>query len=473
MVHARNRSWEVLAFAVACALGLAVNAWAFPMFLAPDSGDYLGAARDILRVLQDDASSLIDVGMKFRILGYPALLAGLDSLAPKTLNPALYLLQASFAILSGVLLFALLRRLEVNLAWAVLLAGLYVAAWPRHLSGFMLTDAIHNALTAVTVCLLVEPLFRDMRVSWGRILTAGTLVALAFLLRESNRYLVVCYLPILLVLAWKQDRTARALLLVPLFVLPLLVTIEAYKAFNAARFGERIVTTGGRTAMLQPLLPVARRHADFFSGPSPLDASARGLFKEYRFAEILRFNSHWHSQGVSEERLADWAFGKYFEAWRRYPLEMVRDILWRYQPLKQATELLNPPGTLHITRRWREPSIPSERQRLVALWKAGDVLGLLVALPTLAGRLPSLLIYLLFFVGAPIVAVKAWRRGERVLALGLGALLVTYVGYGLVFSLVHMAMRYLGGVAVLPVIGAALAVMSLRRYRGKLASGAV
>lgn len=458
------RVWELVVFASGCAVLLGLSAAYFPMFLAPDSIGYMSAAREIERVFGDDALSILDLRTTFRILGYPALLAALQPLAGEDFGLVLLALQAAAVLLSALVLFALLRRLGVSLAWTVLLAGLYVAAWPRHLAGFVLTDALNNALTAIAVCVLVEPLFRDMEITLRRMLAAGLLIAAAFLLRESNRYLIVCLLPVAGVLTWtlavQRHQVRRAVFVIPVFVLPLLATVEAYKAFNQARFGERFVTTGGRTVMLQPLMPVAKQHPDLFDGASKFDAKAQDSFKAYDLTEILAFNAYWLEQGISEQRLADWAFAKYAEAWRRYPLAMIGGVLDRFRIDRQASELLNPPGSVYITERWRQPGLPSETSVLIKAWRSGDAGQILQAVMLVAGRVLSVLVFAGFLIGVPAVALMAWRRGQTRLALGCAAILVSYLGYCLVFALVNLETRYLGGIAVMIAIGAGVVIRS-------------
>ncbi|GAB4233798.1 MAG: hypothetical protein Kow0032_17320 [Methyloligellaceae bacterium] len=150
---------------VLCALGavLAVlNGYLFPPALVPDSGKYVALADEIARIYGAEGS-LTRVPEKFRMLGYPVLIAFLKHHFGDGALTALYALQAGLAIVSGIVLLRVFHRLAVSPLISLPLILLYLAAFPLMLSSFVLTDALNNALTAIAVAVLATPLFDRTR----------------------------------------------------------------------------------------------------------------------------------------------------------------------------------------------------------------------------------------------------------------------------------------------------------------------
>lgn len=446
---------HTLMFSLVSLVILGVNGIVFPLALTPDSYGYLGISEGIARAWRD-GGSLFDISQKTRVLGYPALIALFElGFGPRPFL-AVYFLHGILVVATGAVLFWTLLRLGVASLVAAALSLLYVAALPTMLASYLLTDTINNALTAIAVCLLALPLFKPDTPALGRVVAAGILIGIAFFFREANQYLVVCLLPIVLVIAWLRGAMVHGIVLLLFFLAPLLLAVEFYKTFNAARFDARFVTTAGRTVMLHAVLPLAKRKPELFDGSSELDKTARVTLREYTFAETLEINSQLLNSGFSEERLAQAAFGKYFEAWRRYPLGMARVVLERLRLDKQATELLNPMAAFYNNARWRSHISVSESKRMRAALRRGDVKELLTVLPVVAGRIPSLTIFVFVLLGSPVVMARAWAQNDRTVALGLAALLASYLGYILVYALVNMEMRYLSGIAVILALSGAL-----------------
>ncbi len=456
---------HVLMFAIICLGIIVLNGIVFPIGMTPDSYSYLRISEEIAGAWRN-GGSLLDSGQKFRILGYPALIALLElGFGPRPFL-AVYVLQGVLVVTTGVVLFWTLLRLGVASLVAAALSLLYITALPTMLASYLLTDTISNSLTAIVVCLLAEPLFKPVQPTLLRVLGAGILMGTAFFFREANQYLIVCLLPFVAVIAWQRRKLLHGVLLIFALMAPVMFASEAYKAFNIVRFDQRIVTTIGRLVMLGALLPLAERKPELFDGTSELDRVARANFSEYTFAENNKINGILLRRGYSEERLSKEAFAKYFEAWRRYPFGMARATLERMRFDKQARELLNPPLAFNTNARWRSQNLAAESKRVYAALNSGDVKEFLTVLPVMAGRIPSLAIYLFVLLGSPVVMIMAWRRNDTILALGLAALLTSYLGYALAYALVHMEMRYLGGISVILVLSASVSLQAVSQWAG-------
>lgn len=452
----KAQSVQVLIFALLCLTVIGINGIVFPLGMTPDSYAYLGLSEEIARGWRD-GGSLLDSSQKFRILGYPALVALLDLGFGSRPFLAVYVLQGGLVIATGTVLFWTLLRLGIASLVAAALSLLYITAIPTMLASFLLTDTVSNSLTAIAVCLLAEPLFKPAQPALLRVLGAGLLMGAAFFFREANQYLIVCLLPMVGAIAWQRRKLRHGALLIFALMIPVLLASEAYKAFNVARFDQRFVTTVGRTVMLHALLPLAKRKPELFNGSSELDKAVRATLRDYTFAETLKISGQLLGGGLSEEQLSQVAFDKYFEAWRRFPLGMARVVLERMRLDKQATELLNPMLGFYNNARWRSiDSLVSESKRMRAALKSGDVKEFLAVLPVTAGRIPSLVIFIFVLLGSPVIMARAWVKNDRTVALGLAALLASYLGYMLVYALVNMEMRYLSGIAVILPLSAAL-----------------
>lgn len=170
---------QVLHFAIFCVILMAANGYFYPLSLTPDSGDYLSTADEIVHVLRD-GGSLLDVTTKFRIVGYPFVLALLELVFGSRPFLAVYVLHAAIVVATGTLVFWTLLRLRVASLVAAVLSALYIAAVPAMLASFLLTDTISNALTAIAVCLLAEPLFKPTKPALARVALAGLSIGLAF-----------------------------------------------------------------------------------------------------------------------------------------------------------------------------------------------------------------------------------------------------------------------------------------------------
>ncbi len=446
---------EFALFALTSLIFFYLYASFFNIEASGDSVGYLQISERIHTIFHDQTKSLLDIRENFRILGYPFLLAGLKDFFGANLQMVLHIIQITAVIASAMALFSVLRTLDISLIGSLALSLTYLAALPAFFSSYILTDSIHNALTAVALCLLTTPLLTGSRVSATPLILAGCLMALAFLLREANQYLIVCFIPILLVLLLNEKPRMRALLIFMGFFVPFLVAVEAYKSFNAIRFGERVLTTGGQTVMLQGILSVAKKNPGVFDGDSDLDRIARENLKTYKFADIMQIRQKLHDLGIDGPKLSALAFEKYFETWTRFPVAMTLAVLKRIRLDKQATFLLNPVGATYASARLRNESLPSETNRIHQAFRSGAITDLGIAALFICGHIVSVLIYLAFLIGTPITGILAWRKKQMRLALGLSAFLLFYLGYVLVYALVHVEMRYFGGIAVIPPILAA------------------
>jgi hypothetical protein len=451
---------HVLLFAILCLILVAVNGYFFPLAVMNDSHKYLSLSQDISRVFSGDGS-ILGIEEKYRILGYPGVIAALAHVFGSPAFLAVYISQATLVVATGLILIWTLTRLGIPLFLSAPLSLLYVAALPTMLASFLLTDAINNALTAIAVCLLAVPLFRASKSCLAYVALAGISMGLAFFIRDANQYLVICLLPMVLAIAWQRKKFGTGLVLIVAFVAPVLIASAAYKSFNETRFGQRFVTSGGRTVMLHAVLPLAKRNPEIFDGTSDLDRTARSILKSYNFTETRTINRALLAQGHDEVELSKEAFAKYFEAWRRFPLAMASTVLGRMRFDKQATELMNPMAGFYNNSRWRGETTMAESKRLRSGIENGNVSDIFIALSVLLGRIPSVLVYAIVLIGSPVVAFIAWTRSDRETALGLASLFVTYASYTAVYGLVNVEMRYLAGIAVVLPISAAVTIYTV------------
>lgn len=419
---------------------------------APDSSGYIQYAQFLL---SDGKASLAISGNAhqsvFRIIGYPALIAGAMLAAGDFWPWPVVALQIGLTLAVTLLLVRLLRRLTGRLRWGLAGGLAYALSLPLVLDQMILTDSIAGSLLALAAGLLA------LRIAAGRRLTApaalgiGLLLLLAFLVREATLILAgVGILPLAL-LAAVADRLPlragallrrppwRAGLVALLVVLPLLAGAQGYRQWNQSRFGVAFITTAAQTTIPQAMAIVAQRHPAIFDRSQLFDRVAADSFVTYDFSEIWTISQRLHAEyGLTADRIAAAAYDSYFRAWRRAPLQMLRIPLHHLRPGSMRAWLQPVPAVLLLDLWATGQGASLRRDILAGRWSLApvyllDLLCVVVAMPVFAA----------FLLGTPW---RLWRQGLTPAAaacFGLWALfLALYAGY----ALVHLEPRYLVGV---------------------------
>ena len=244
----------------------------------------------------------------------------------------------------------------------------------------------------------------------------------------------------------------RAVTVFVLFLLPLMLGIQAYKAWNQVRSGERFVTTVAQTAMYHPALDLARRGLPVFA-EDPLLADAPGLLPIHPIPGVTFTGINWHlkaAHGMNALAVARHAETLFYDHWRHHPLDRASIYLGRMDPHYAYLTFmpLSGPERLSLWAGGNTPFPgPGEIRRNLLEYGRIDQ-ALLLAVRTLA-RLISAVLTVTFLIGVPVVVIRslarnAWRPSAlETRPLAFTALWLFALAWPAVYALVYLEDRYL------------------------------
>lgn len=459
--------------------GLAATKLLLLLWLGPvaleDTGGYVAFADAILgdrRWLSD--AGLHDAAMPltaFRVIGFPAIIAGVKLLAGSAWAEAIVIAQILLSLLATAAVFCLARAFGLTIVPAALATLAGASSVQLVLDQCLLTDSLYGSLMILALAPLSRGALESRLLAPRHALVSGLLIACGFLLREATSFLVVSLLPLA---AWcvsqsPGSKRAAGFAAVMLF-LPLLATNLAYQLWNAQRSGEHFVTTSAQTAVLQLLMVAAANDPAVFAGDSPIDRAAREVVRRHDFAEVRDLNevlfARYHMTGPA---IAGAAYRKYFEAWLRQPLAVAaavvsglgaQELHLAFRPLTSLEELY----------RWRHDRLLWDKRdwRKLTAVRTSQLPILLV--DGLQKALASVL-FACFLIGVPWQAVRAFRR-EATLPWREGtalALWLLYLGFFGTYALVHIEPRYMTPVVpFLALLGTLVLTHSVQKWRARI-----
>ncbi|MGE4218902.1 MAG: hypothetical protein AB7G39_05590 [Alphaproteobacteria bacterium] len=443
--------------------------------LYPDSHEYLAYAA---LIRGSDHSWLWDAGLErsmapvtvARTIGYPMVLAILQALFGSSFAVATVLLQSALALTATAAVYRFALRFTGAL-WAAIAAGighgLSHVVW---LDLALLADSLFTSLFILATItlghLLLGGAARPLRAASG----IGAVAALLILLRGNGWAVAATLAPLALaaILFSRTGRLYRAGMIVA-FLLPGLLIVWTYRTWNEARSGEAFLTTNAQVVMLQSVFEMVHKGARPFDGDTPLDRAVRETASGYTLAEVVAANRQLHVRyGMTAPAIADAATAKYVETIRRFPGPFLTATLENFD-LKSVAALVNPAfGFAETHQIATEVSLlPGLRElrREPGTYATPLRLGLLALHAACA--LGSILLFLAFLFGAPILALGRWRRcgpADRDAAM-LAGLWLAYAGVAAMYMAVHFELRYVLSVAPVPVLGGSLVIERLRILR--------
>lgn len=418
----------------------------------PDTGGYLDYANRILSNwswlthidMQTDAVPI----MAFRMAGYPVLMAVSRSLFQSSGDLALILAQMALSLYVTARFFRMFAQLGFK-PWQVWLGtACQATGMPLWLDQCLLTDSFYLSLVTWALILIVESSFAKSA-SLGRAATAGSLLLLAFLLRDASAILFFYLLPAgFLAARASGDNPIRSVIFGAMLVLPLIAGIVGYRAWNEVRTGKAFVTTAPHTNLLLAMIEAQKFDQRIFGADTALDKAARPNLKVYDFSDALAIADAWHLQtGIDSYSAAQEASSRFWTSWRTYPLAMARATLDRYhlnylvlpfRPFESVDDILvEALGAGHII------SPPALWQKL----RSGNVLAsvpLLVALLTQALAIGISLAFLAFPLTSRFANLPA---PQLRLLLGLWFFVAAF---GATHMMVHVERRHLA--PLMPII---------------------
>lgn len=434
-----------------------------PIF-QPDSQGYVAAAK----VIGSGDQWLRDAGLRdaalpvtaFRMMGYPALIAGARLLAGEAWPWLLTSWQLILSLVASVAVYRLSLAVGIGKRGAAFAVLAHASTLPLVLDLAVLADSLNASLWTITGCLLgIAALEPGRRGAWW-FLGLGLLLAGSFLLKEAASVLWIGLVPVALLAAAGPQRsrvTLRMLLPMLLLFAPLLLAGAAYKSWNYARSGTAFVTTGGQTAVLYTAVMAARHETRIFAGDAPLNEVARRTVRDNSFAEVLTINQTLFSEyGLTGADISALAYAKYWQGWLHHPLAMAGVVLGHFRA-NQALLPFRPIDSIREAVLWAtNQNIPIGR------WKAVQSVGtLLLFFAEMLSRAIAIVLFVAFLLGTLRQVAKERPLTDATwLASAYWLLYVTYFG---AYSAVHLETRYLAPVIPFVIV---LGVMNLQRLQG-------
>ncbi|MEP4860488.1 MAG: hypothetical protein ABJV68_13145 [Paracoccaceae bacterium] len=427
-----------------------------PVFL-PDSDDYVLFANavlaggDWLRSL-DLHSELLPL-TAFRVIGYPALIALFKVLFGGAWDWFLIALQMILSLGATAMIWRLTLRLTGRMWPAAVAAAAQGLGLAFVLDQCVLTDSLHAALLTFLAAHMALGLLDRRAPGMVEALGLGLILLAAFLLREAGAVMHLALWPLILTWTLKTGGGLRRTgIVLVVFLLPLMLGIQAYKSWNQMRSGERFVTTVAQTAMYHPVLDLARRGLPVFA-EDPLLSDAPGLLPLHPIPGVTftAINRHLKTaHGMSALAVARHAETLFYDHWRRHPLDRASIYLGRMDPRYAylAFMPLSGPERLSLWAGGTTP-FPGPGEIRRNLFEHGRVdQALLLAARTLA-RLISTVLTAAFLIGVPIVVIRSLARGAwrpsalETRPLTFAALWLFALAWPAVYALVYLEDRYL------------------------------
>jgi hypothetical protein len=334
----------------------------------PDTAGYLAYATQIRTATVPAGSTLLHEGPMplslFRAPGYPAFLAGLQTLFPKCWAEVSVALQIGLSALVAAGAYRVALRLGAARHLAAAAALLPAVGFSVVLQISLLTDSLNAVFftSAAMVLAAVDGV--------SAALAAGMLLALATSFREATPVLALWFLP----LAWWCGK--RRWLRMAAVILPPLCLAIALMTWNYVRINRPVVTTTAEVNMIQPLFPLIRRHLPVFPDADAVDRAAHETLTRPDFHQILQLLQRLFDQeGMTAPDLATAATVRYWRAWRQFPLAMLVASARRFRTsfLKMPFEPVDTVADLNVYSGQRlSPNIV----KINVLWRqalAGDI----------------------------------------------------------------------------------------------------
>lgn len=460
----RGGGWRLTVAVAAAALVVPLIALAtFGPMLTPDSPSYLAYAAALLAGPLPDGEALLRQAPSpatiFRTPGYPALLAALQALAPQ--GWVWWLVGLQMAAQAGVAALAHRTGLALGLRpWLAVAAALMPAVGVTiAMQIAVMTDALYGALAGGAALLLLRAGLG--KGSLAAVALAGVLLAAGLLVREATAYLMLGFIPAAAIAAGRG--LGRRILGVGVLLAPVLLAGGWLQEENLRRSGHATLSTSRQIVMVQAVLPLLARGVPVYDGDDLFDRTVREHVVPRGYQGLDAMNAALFEAGMTAPEIAAVASDRYWRAWRRHPVPMLRAMVARAPVKMFGIGFMPVDAVAEVHLRFDQPRPWYGRlDAIMERLREGSPLAL-GALLLLAG---SRAIGLLLAAGA--IAAPLALRGDGRFAPVLGAWLVCGCFLG-VYLPVHLEQRYLMPVAPLLALLGAVALQALWRRRGRRA----
>ena len=242
-----------------------------------DTTDYVGYADAILSGdfrHVDLATDPMPITLR-RPIGYPALIAAAKIVTGSYWGWAVVLFQYVVSIFATAMVYRVARAFNLGVWLSIGVVAAQATAMQFVVDQAVLSDSLTGSTMTIATCILGLIALRREPVSLLAYLSAGALIAAAFLVRDVIAYVAVGLIPLAAAAALAQRSRLRQLGAGALVFLPLIATNVAYVEWNRVRVGAPVVTSTSQAALFGALIEAAHYDLSIFSGSTPIDEVGR------------------------------------------------------------------------------------------------------------------------------------------------------------------------------------------------------
>ncbi len=404
-------------------------------------------------------------------VGYPLIVAASRSIAGESWHWMVLVGQGLVSFCAGLALYRLGRVVGLGALGAAAVFVFYEWSLPFSTDALLMPDAFYGGLMTLFLAIMLARWLEGRRLGPGASLLYGLGFALCFLIREVFQY--VTPLAALLVLAMSQrDRSwPKAAGVALCFLLPSVVAIAGISAWNQARTGYALVTSGGQTAFLVAIVETARIEPRVLEGPGPIETVARKSLVRYDYGEAQVINQRLFDEyGLTAPEQSRLMWRKYFETLRDFPIAFIQTFLSRLRIVSQGTMFSGPLVRYDDMVWWRGGAVTEAyylgwRGEVRAFretydWRVLSTEAIVLGIPRAIARLVGVVMLVGYAVLVP--AFVLWGAGAPVnVRLVIGGTWLLYFAVVGVHLFIFLEMRYLSGVIGFAILGLFVSAQAL------------
>jgi hypothetical protein len=376
-----------------------------------------------------------------RMIGYPAVIVAAKIFAGSAWPWAVVLPQFAVSLWATAMVYRLARafRLGVWLSLGVIAA--YATSMQFMVDQAVLTDSLTGSTTTIATCILGLIALRRAMAPLLVYLGAGTLIAVAFLMRDIMAFLAIGLVPLAVAAALVQRSRSRQVAACALVFLPLIATHVAYTEWNRARVGAAVAASISQAALFGALIEAAHYDHSIFAGSTPIDEVGRPLLKAMEAGQhgyeaeanvALHRDYGWDAVRINHEvTLA------YLLAWRDHPRAMIRHVFHHISET-QLHQAVRPIETVRDVLLWTTGSMHDFASEHTV--RAGNWWMIPAVIANWLSMTASVVVFLAFLLVTPIRLVREGWDAETSVSIGIWCF---YFLVGGVYAMVHLEPRYL------------------------------
>lgn len=443
--------WAALLSLAACKLGLLV---AFGPTWETDWGGY----SDFADIILHDPNWITDSGLHdvarpltlFRSIGYPLVVAAFRGVLGNgdTHLYAIIVFQIMASLAATAMVWRVARRLLSSRRWAMVAAAGHATAVTMLYDQSLLSDSLYASVFVLCWSVPMLGFLNQRRLNVMTMAGLGMLYGYSCLLRGTGTLFLVLVLPVVVAWAWVSCRHWGRVLAVAAFSVPVGLCVGGDMAWNHARTGHWIMTTGGQQVLVQPLMKAAARGHDVFDGDTPIDVLAKRHLRTYEFSEVKYIVAGLFSEyGIDSIASADLHKKVFLRAWAHHPFAMLENTINNFEE-SIIFQLFNPmDNAAFYFKLVTGKEIFKRTKDSISEIKNGNIAQLPILLMRSIFRIISYSSLLTLIVGGTILSVRAFQRRLSHDQTAIFWLCVIFFAYTLVLCAIHMVTRFMPAVA--------------------------